>query len=154
MDKELASLVWKMENNIWADFSCAWECFCWVCWTQIAFHYHLTSGIRHGPISPWLTGRISEQNILLLILFSLGTRGRFHFITELQVMLAAKINHLLKSLTVLFSLFRFYRSNAWLKRKKSNQSPAASCFVRQDGILSLRHINSYQKTLQAKLLSL
>ena len=151
MEKELAFLVLKMENNIWADFSCAWGCFCWVYWTQIAFHYHLTSGIRHGRISPWLTGRISEQNILLLILFNLGTRGRFHFITELQVMLY----HLLKSLTVLFSLFRFYRGNTWFKRKnKSNQSPSAICFVRQNGILILRHIKSHHKILQAKLLFL
>lgn len=77
----LAFLVWKMENAIWAYFSCVSEYFCWVSWTPIAFHYHLTSDISHGPLSLWLAGRSDEQNILLLIFFKSRYKEKisFHF---------------------------------------------------------------------------
>lgn len=53
--------------------------------------------------------------------FSLGTRGRFHFMTEYQVILAAKINHLMKILALLFVPVHIFRSQGVAEKKKTTK---------------------------------
>lgn len=80
VERQLAFLVWKMKTIIQAYFSYASEYFCCICWTPIAFHYHLTTGISHGSISLRLTGGAVNRTFCCWFFFSLGTRRWFPFI--------------------------------------------------------------------------
>lgn len=74
-------------------------------WSHLSMAHRKEQGTGHLVV-----------DFFFFFLFSRGTTGRAHFVTELQVTLAAKINYL-KILTVLFTPFTLYGANTWLKKK-------------------------------------